>query len=151
MFENKARFAPASLTFKFLQIQVKKEINRGHRVEAVVNYYTYSLQPLLELLGMVYRPYRYDFRNAKYFSRDFPPEVVARVVSHSYIMDLADLARKQDLAELLSWKPYPCSRSTSSLGMTSKQLFCLESVENYRRSSRVSSRLDSLGRADMPH
>jgi len=102
-----ARFAQLSLTFKFLQIQVKKEINRGHRVEAIANYYTYSLQPLLELLGMVYRPYRYDFRNAKYFSRDFPPEVVARVEPLFYVIDLTDLARKQYLVELLFTETLP--------------------------------------------
>jgi hypothetical protein len=65
-------------TFDFFQILVKKEINRGYLVSAISNYHAYTLQPLVELLGMVYRPERYDFRT-KYFYRDFPIEVVARV------------------------------------------------------------------------
>jgi hypothetical protein len=102
--------------------------------------------PLVELLGMIYRPYRYDFvnypppiaksnmvgalnspeftrrayfeyydfwvisptntqpvcsseMNLKYFYRDFPPEVVARVEQLYCVTDLADLAKKQQLAE----------------------------------------------------
>lgn len=97
----RTRFAQLSMTFDFLQIQVKKEINRGHVVEAVANYHAYTLQPLVELLGMVYRPYRYDFRNAKHFSRDFPLEVVARVEPLFCVMDLTDLVKKQEFAELL--------------------------------------------------
>lgn len=47
---------------------------------------------------MIYRPYRYDF-TIKYFNRDFPPEVVARVEPLFCVTDLADLAKKQQLAE----------------------------------------------------
>ncbi|HEY9605229.1 MAG TPA: hypothetical protein V6C85_26725, partial [Allocoleopsis sp.] len=88
------RLATLIKTFDFFQLIVKKEINRGHLVSAISNYHTYTLQPLVELMGMVYRPERYDFRT-KYFYRDFPTEVIARVESLYCVMNLADLAAKQ--------------------------------------------------------
>ncbi|MBE9177128.1 nucleotidyltransferase domain-containing protein [Oculatella sp. LEGE 06141] len=85
-------------TFELRQRLVQKEIHRKHWVEAVMGYHKWTLQPLIELLGMLYRPYRYDF-NAKYFSRDFPPEVKARVEPLLCVTELADLKHKQRLAE----------------------------------------------------
>jgi hypothetical protein len=100
------RWATLRKTFDFFQIIVKKEINRGYLVSAISNYQTYTLQPLIELLGMVYRPERYDFRT-KYFYRDFPPEAIARVESLYCVMNLADLASKQQQAEVLFAETLP--------------------------------------------
>ncbi|NEU75876.1 nucleotidyltransferase domain-containing protein [Hassallia byssoidea VB512170] len=96
--QMKERFTHQKKLFNFLQVFVKKEINRGHLAQAIVNYQSYTLRNLVELLGMLYRPYRYDF-TIKYFNRDFPSEVVARVEPLFCITDLADLANKQQLAE----------------------------------------------------
>ena len=93
------RFQHLQMLYNFKQIFVKKEINRGHLAQAIVNYQSHTLSPLVELLGMIYRPYRYDFMNLKYFYRDFPPEVVARVEQLYCVTDLADLANKQQLAQ----------------------------------------------------
>jgi hypothetical protein len=93
-------------TFDFFQIIVRKEINRGHLVSAISNYHTYTLQPLIELLGMVYRPERYDFKT-KYFYRDFPTEVITCVELLYCVMNLADLASKQQQAEILFAKTLP--------------------------------------------
>lgn len=103
----KERLAQLRMSFYFLQTIVKKEINREHLAEAVANYYTYTLNPLVELLGMVYRPYRYDFKNLKYFSRDFPTEVITRVEPLYCVIDLTDLAKKQQLAELIFAEALP--------------------------------------------
>lgn len=93
-------------TFDFLQIFVKKEINRGYFVEAISNYQAWTLQPLIELLNIVYRPERYDFK-AKYFSRDLPTEVVGRVEPLYSVVDLVELAEKQQLAELFFAETLP--------------------------------------------
>jgi hypothetical protein len=93
-------------SFEFQQIIVKKEINRGLLVEAISGYHAWTMRPLVELLGMVYRPYRYDFMT-KYFSRDFPPEIVARVEPLYCIKSLADLSDKQLLAEALFYEILP--------------------------------------------
>ncbi|MBD2101462.1 nucleotidyltransferase domain-containing protein [Leptolyngbya sp. FACHB-261] len=92
------RLAQLSMTFDFLQVLVKKEINRGRLIEALTNYHAFTLRPLVELLNMVHRPYRYDFR-AKYFSRDLPAGIVTRVEPLYCITDLANLIQKQHLAE----------------------------------------------------
>lgn len=93
-------------TFEFFQVLVKKEINRGHLVSAISNYHRYTLQPLIELLGMAYRPERYDFRT-KYFYRDFSTEIIARVELLYCVMNLADLASKQQQAEVLFAETLP--------------------------------------------
>jgi hypothetical protein len=83
--------------FEVQQILVKKEINRGLLVEAIANYHARTLSLLLELLGMVYRPDRYDF-GVKYFSRDFPVEIIDRLKPLYCISNLKDLAEKQQIA-----------------------------------------------------
>ncbi|HEY9636586.1 MAG TPA: aminoglycoside 6-adenylyltransferase [Coleofasciculaceae cyanobacterium] len=100
------RLATLRETFDFFQIIVKKEINRGHLVSAISNYHSYTLQPLVELLGIVYRPERYDFRT-KYFYRDFPTKVIARVERLYCVMNLSDLASKQQQAEILFAETLP--------------------------------------------
>jgi hypothetical protein len=55
---------------------------------------------------MVYRPERYDFRT-KYFYRDFPTEVIARVEPLYCVMNLADLAAKQQQAEVIFAETLP--------------------------------------------
>jgi hypothetical protein len=55
---------------------------------------------------MVYRPERYDFRT-KYFYRDFPSEVIVRVEPLYCVMNLADLAAKQQQAEVLFAETWP--------------------------------------------
>ena len=92
------RLTQLKISFDLSQTLLKKEINRGRFIESVTNYHAWTLQPLIELLNMVYRPYRYDFK-AKYFSRDLPTDVVERVVPLYFVIDLVDLAKKQQLAE----------------------------------------------------
>jgi predicted nucleotidyltransferase len=98
--EMQVRLAILKNNFDFLQIFVKKELNRGNLVAAISNYNSHTLNPLVEVLGMVYRPNRYDFET-KYFNRDFPLEVIARVEQLYCVMNLADLAKKQQEAEVL--------------------------------------------------
>ncbi len=93
-----SRFNEIKIRFDLLQPLVKKEIYRGHLVEATGNYHDWTLLPLVEVLGMIYRPHRFDFQ-LKYFSRDFPPEIVDRVAPLYCIANLEDLAGKQQIAE----------------------------------------------------
>jgi hypothetical protein len=100
------RFTTVKNNFDFMQILVKKELNRGHLAEAVANYHAYTLQPLVEVLGMVYRPYRYDYK-FRYISRDFPPEVMSRVEPLFCVININDLAEKQQAAELMFTETLP--------------------------------------------
>jgi len=116
------RLEQLKMTFDFLQIFVKKEINRGRFVEAISNYHSWTLQLLIELLNIAYRPERYDFK-VKYFSRDLPPEVIARVEPLYSVIDLVELAQKQQMAEVLFAETLPCAE---------KKLQALESTEKLR-------------------
>jgi hypothetical protein len=64
---------------------------------------------------MVYRPERYDFRT-KYFYRDFPTEVIARVEPLYCVMNLADLASKQQQAEVLFAETLPRCEEVLQVG-----------------------------------
>ncbi len=70
---------------------------RQQILEAIANYHSRTLSLLIELLGMVYRPDRYDF-GVKYFSRDFPAEIVDRIKPLYCISNWNDLAEKQQIA-----------------------------------------------------
>jgi predicted nucleotidyltransferase len=100
------RFTLLKSQFDFWQVFVKKEINRRRLAEAIARYHAYTLQPVIELLGMVYRPYQYDF-GFRYINRDFPTDVVARVEPLFCVKDLADLAEKQQLAESIFTETLP--------------------------------------------
>ncbi|WP_293132972.1 hypothetical protein [Microcoleus sp. bin38.metabat.b11b12b14.051] len=93
-----ARFNQIKILFDLLQPLVKKEIYRGHLAEAIGNYHNWTLLPLVEILGMIYRPHRYDFE-LKYFSRDFPSAIVEILTPLFCIANLEDLAAKQKTAE----------------------------------------------------
>jgi predicted nucleotidyltransferase len=112
------RLATLRKTFAFFQVIVKKEINRGYLVSAISNYHSYTLQPLVELLGIMYRPERYDFRT-KYFYRDFPTEIIERVEPLYCVMNLADLASKQQQAEVLFAETLPRCEEVLNLGFSS--------------------------------
>ena len=105
------RFEHLKKTFGFMQIFVKKEINRRHFIEAVAGYHNYTLNGLVEVLAMVYRPYKYDFK-FRYISRDFPADVIARLEPLFSIVDIDDLAEKQHSAELLFTQTVPLVEET---------------------------------------
>lgn len=106
-----ARFEHLKKTFGFMQIFVKKEIYRRHLVEAVTAYHNYTLNPLVELLGMAYRPYKYDYKS-RYISRDFPHDVVTKLESLFCIVDIDDLRKKQYSAELIFSQTVPLVEET---------------------------------------
>ncbi|HSF76022.1 MAG TPA: nucleotidyltransferase domain-containing protein, partial [Microcoleus sp.] len=107
------RFNDLKIRFNLLQPLVKKEIYRGHSVDAIGNYHNWTLLPLVELLGMIYRPHRYDFE-LKYFSRDFPRQIVDSVAPLFCIANLEDLAAKQQIAEAFFAEILPLAQAKFS-------------------------------------
>lgn len=105
------RFEHLKKTFGLMQIFVKKEIHRQHLVEAVAAYHNYTLNPLVELLGIAYRPYKYDFK-FRYISRDFPLEIVSQLETLFCVVDIDDVAEKQYSAELLFTQIVPLVEET---------------------------------------
>ncbi|MBD2089690.1 hypothetical protein H6F67_07465 [Microcoleus sp. FACHB-1515] len=85
-------------TFSLGQLFVQKELHRGHLAEAIANYHKLTIKPLVELLGMLHRPDRYDY-GFKYFDRDFPSEVNSKITEMMCIRDLEDLQAKQQATD----------------------------------------------------
>lgn len=56
----------------------RKELTRGRPTDAFTIYFYTALLPLLAILGMRYRPARWDFA-LRYVKEEFPPEVVERL------------------------------------------------------------------------
>lgn len=108
-----SRLNDLKIRFNLLQPLVKKEIYREHLVDAIGNYHNWTLLPLVELLGMIYRPHRYDFE-LKYFSRDFPRPIVDRVTPLFCIANLEDLAVKQQIAEAFFAESLPLAQANFS-------------------------------------
>ena len=95
--QMQVRLSEHQQTFALGQIFVLKEIYRGHLPSAIHNYHSLTLEPLVEVLGMLHRPDRYDY-GFKYFDRDFPLEVKTQIEALICICSLDDLKTKQQQA-----------------------------------------------------
>lgn len=87
-------------------VQVLKPLERNHNTEAFAFFYHGLLRRLVELMGIRFRPYRYDFE-LRYLERDFP--VKERESIHEYMkyVNPEDLRKKvgliqQDFDEILA-------------------------------------------------
>lgn len=89
--------------FAIFQVMVLKEINRNHPVEAVQYYYRHTLQPLLQALGMKYRPERYNY-HTRYVYDELPEEVVQKLEKLYFVNNLMDLEMRQKEAEEWFWE-----------------------------------------------
>lgn len=69
--------------FDLFQAFVSKEVHRGNALGAIAAFHALTLRPLIEALGMLHVPDRYDF-GAHYAHLDYPPGVVARLERLSY-------------------------------------------------------------------
>jgi len=73
---------------------VRKDLARGRPLEAL-GFYQMLVRSLAELMGMRFRPERFDF-GLRYVTNDFPPEVLAQLQSVAFVPDGAALPRKLD-------------------------------------------------------
>jgi len=95
-----AREATLVATFELFRVLVWKEIHRGHALEALAYYQSFTLRPLVELLRIRHVPERHGFF-LRYVDHDLPPEVVARLQPLAFVADLVALRAAQLAAE--SW------------------------------------------------
>lgn len=87
------RYRELQTWFHVSQGFVRKEILRGHHVEAVSAFWAYTLKPLAELLRMRFCPTRWDF-STRYLDRDLSPTLYARFRDLVFARDLDDLDSK---------------------------------------------------------
>lgn len=73
-------------SYPFFKILVEKEILRNRPVDAMA-FYRSLTNLLIELMGMKYRPFRYDF-GLRYIQTDFPPVEHQQIQEFLYPHDL---------------------------------------------------------------
>jgi hypothetical protein len=60
--------------FPVFRIEVYKELDRGNYVDAFAFFQMAMLKPTVEVLGMIHRPFQFDF-GLRYLKRSFPPDI----------------------------------------------------------------------------
>ena len=96
----RARRETLVTTFELFRVLVWKEIHRGHDLEALAYYQSFTLRPLVELLRIRHVPERHGFF-LRYVDHDLPAEVVARLKPLAFVADLTALRTAQLAAERL--------------------------------------------------
>lgn len=89
-----------SQTFPMFQPFVLKELERGNPIDAFGFYYGLTLRPLIELLGIKYRYYRFDY-GMRYLHTDLPDEMQKLIQDLVYVRDSDDLRTKHARAGAL--------------------------------------------------
>jgi hypothetical protein len=92
--------------FPIYILQVLKPLDRHQNTEAFAFFYHGLLRRLVELMGIRFRPYRYDFE-LRYLERDFPQKEQQSIHEYMKYVDPDDLRKKvalidQDIKEHLA-------------------------------------------------
>lgn len=90
LIKQKKRIEEIEAFFPVYFKTVMKEIERGHAIDAFSFYFGGLLKPLVELLGLLYRPERFDF-GFRYLHKDFPKELQDTIQSLLYVNDVNSL------------------------------------------------------------
>jgi len=96
----KKRLNEIESAFPIYKTEVFKEIDRGHFIDAYAFYFSGIIKPLVELLGMMHRPFRFDF-GLRYIHKTFPETEQRAIETLLQIQSLKDLGEKTRAAELL--------------------------------------------------
>lgn len=81
-------------------IYVEREIKRGNFLEALQQYQTLVLQPLVEILRLRYCP-QYKDLQLKHITKDLPPAVVAQLEGLYRVGSIAEIIEKKEKADEL--------------------------------------------------
>jgi hypothetical protein len=84
-------------SFPFFKTLVQKEIARKRPIDAMAFYRTF-VGFLVELYGMKYRPYRYDF-GLRYLHTDFPEEIQNEIEKFLYVSNLTEIQKNMPVVE----------------------------------------------------
>lgn len=101
-----ARVIELEEAFPIYIVQVLKALDRKQNTEAFAFFYHGLLRRLVELMGIRFRPYCYDFE-LRYLERDFPQEEQEAIQNYAKYVDADDLRKKvmlvdQDIKEHLA-------------------------------------------------
>lgn len=88
---QQARAEELNQGFPIFKSLVLKEIERGKAIDAIAFYQNGLVRPLVELLGMIYRPYKFDF-GLRYIHSSFPTEEQKLIEELSYVANIHKLS-----------------------------------------------------------
>jgi hypothetical protein len=95
----RTELARARATFEMFELFAAKELARGRRLDAVHFWINLTLKPLVLVLGVRYRPLRFDF--VRYTADSLPPDVARELADLYYVRDGDDLLAKRARARAL--------------------------------------------------
>jgi len=98
--KHRKRLSEIMEAFPAYRTNVFKELDRGHSIDAFAFYQGGMLRPLVEVLGMLYRPFQSDF-GLRYLNRTFPVESCRSIEKFLYVTNLDDLRNKATELEKL--------------------------------------------------
>lgn len=80
------RLAQIRASWPVYRTVVEKELARGRSLDAIGFYFNGLLRPLIELLGMRYRPEKFDY-GWRYLHYDLPADVQHQLETFAYVAD----------------------------------------------------------------
>ena len=96
--QHQKRVDDLAAGFRIFKTLVLKEIDRKHPIDAIGFYHAGLVRPLVEIMGMIYRPYRADF-GLRYLHKDFPIEEQKLIAELNYVATFDDLPLKLQQVE----------------------------------------------------
>lgn len=84
------RLKQVSEAFPVFRTEVFKELDRHHAIDAFGFYQSAMLRPLIEILGMIHRPHRFDF-GLRYLQQSFPQALYEKLEKLTFVQDIENL------------------------------------------------------------
>lgn len=97
---NTRFFAMQADTYPISETETRKQLLRGNRIDAMLEYQGFIQRKLASLLNLKYRHPRYDF-GIRYGDREYPEEIAERVSRLMYAGSLEEL--KPKFEEASAW------------------------------------------------
>lgn len=94
------RLREIEAAYPIYKLEVLKELDREHPIDAFGFYFGGILKPLIELMGILHRPFRYDF-GFRYLHKTFPEEEQKLIERLVYVKDTATLRDRMTEADQL--------------------------------------------------
>jgi hypothetical protein len=76
--KQKRRLSEIVEAFLVYRTTVFKELDRENAIDAFAFYYSGMLRPLIEVMGLIYRPYCFDF-GFRYLKQSLPADLYRRI------------------------------------------------------------------------
>jgi predicted nucleotidyltransferase len=98
--KQRKRFEEIEVAYPAYKTEVMKELDRGNAIDAFAFYFLGMVRPLAELMGIIHRPFKYDF-GLRYIHKMFPDTDRKAIESLSYVKDIDELKERAILADRL--------------------------------------------------